>query len=205
MNDLNRMFVEKFKSFDLQQHQNRRFFSQSFDLRQVSQSCFSIVSKKSYLIIENLFEIFVEKFTKNSSFQNQMNLSSRKFFSQRSRITIYFKFTVNQKSSINQNSKNSKTKNLNQHMFAKSIRIVFNKNFSEKSIDLSYKLSNVFCHMKSSKSNKFAEVVSFIFILLRLFSILLLAFAIVSIVSIARMNCINVYKQIISIIDRVIQ
>ena len=88
-------------------------------------------------------------------------------------------------------------------MFAKSIRIVFNKNLFEKLIDLSYKLPDVFCHLKFSNSNKTAKIVFFIFIFLRFFSTFLLVFAFVSIISAAKMNCINVYQQIISIIDRV--
>ena len=205
------MFAEKFKSFDSKQHQNRYRFSQSFDFRQSDRSC-STFSKKSYFIIENLFRIFNENlkrknllYNQKSLFENQMNVFFRNIFLNQMRIVFYFKFTVNQKSSINRNSKSSKSKNLNQHMFAKSIRIVFNENLFEKSIDLSCKLSNVFCHLKFSNSNKIAKVVFFIFILFRLFSILFLVFAIVSIMSIATMNCINVYEQVISIIDRVIQ
>ena len=53
-------------------------------------------------------------------------------------------FAINQKSSINQSSKNSKSKNVNQHMFAKSIRIVFSKNLFEKTIVSSYYLRNFF-------------------------------------------------------------
>ena len=60
MNDLSRMFIEKFKQFDLRLHQNRSYSSQSIDVRQ-SRFAFS---KKSYLIIENLFEMFDEKFRK---------------------------------------------------------------------------------------------------------------------------------------------
>ena len=201
MNDLSRMFHEKFKSFDLRQHHNRRFSSQNFDIRQ---SHFSSSSIKSHLTIENLFEMFDEKFKKKNLFQSQKNVSFQAFSNQM-RIIFYFQFTVNRKSSISQNSKSSKSKNLNQHMFAKSIRIVFNKDFSEKSIDLSYKLPVVFCHLKSSKSRTFAETSFFIFMLLRLFSIFLIVLAFVSIISAARLNCINVYEQVVSIIDRIIQ
>ena len=73
VNDLNRMFVENSKSFDLRQHHNRRFFSQNFDFRQLDRSC-SIFSKKFHFIIENLFEMFDEKFKKKSLFQNQNNV-----------------------------------------------------------------------------------------------------------------------------------
>ena len=107
-------------------------------------------------------------------------------------IIVYFKFTINQKSSIDQISKNSKSKISKQHMFAKSIRIVFSKILFEKSIKSLYKLFHVF-----------DEISFFIFILFRFFSIFFLVFAFVSIVFAARMNCINVYQQIISIIDRV--
>ena len=113
MNDFSRMFVEKFNSLDLQRHQNRRFSSQSFNSHQSSRSCFSI-STKSYFTIENLFEMFDEKIKKNNLFQSQKNVFSRKFFSKQSWITVYFKSTINQKSSISQNSKSSKSKNLKQ-------------------------------------------------------------------------------------------
>ena len=200
MNDLSRMFHEKSKSFDVQQHQNRCRSSQSFDLRQFSQSC-STSSKKSYLSIENLFEMFDAKFRRKSMFQNQKNVFSREFFSRQSRITVYFKSTVNQKSSISQNSESSKSKSLNQHMIAKFIRIAFSEDLFEKSIELSYKLFDVFCiNLKS-----FVETSFFFFILLCLLSIFLLVFAFVSIISAARMSCIDVYEQVISIIDRVIQ
>ena len=139
VNDLSRMFAEKSRSFDLQQHHNRRFSSQNFDVRQHRFAS----SKKSYLIIENLFEMFDEKFRKTDLFQSRNNVSFQTF-SKQSRITIYFKFAINQKSSINRNSKSSKSKNLNQHMFAKSIRIVFSENLFEKSIKLSYKMLDVF-------------------------------------------------------------
>ena len=65
------MFVEKLKSFDLRQHQNRRFFSQSFENRQFDRS------------------IFFYQF----------------------RIIVYFLFAINEKTSINQNLKNSNSKN----------------------------------------------------------------------------------------------
>ena len=68
VNDLNRVFVEKHKSFDLQQHQNRCRFSQNFDFRQFDRSCL-IFSKKFYFIIENLFEMFDEKFKKKFYFK----------------------------------------------------------------------------------------------------------------------------------------
>ena len=68
LNDLNRMFYEKSKSFDLRQHHNRRFFSQNFDFRQFSQSCFSI-SKKFYFIMYNLSRMFDEKFKKKIYFK----------------------------------------------------------------------------------------------------------------------------------------
>ena len=214
VNDLSRMFVEKSKSFDLQQHQNRCRFSQNFDFRQFDR--FSIFSKKFYLIMQNLFEMFNEKFKRKNLFQNQNNVFFQTFSNQM-QIIVYFQSTINQKSSIIQNSKNSKSKSLNQHMFAKWIRIVFSKNLFEKSINLSYKSTNVFCvknkslqildfsKSKHSKSRISAEIFFFIFIFFRFFSIFLFAFAIVSIVSIATKSCINVYEQIISIIDRVIQ
>ena len=205
VNDLSRMFVEKFRSFDLQQHQNHCRFSQNFDFRQLDRLC-SISSKKSYFIIENLFEMFDENlerksllYSQKSQLENSMNMFFRNIFSHQMRITFYFKFAVNQNAWISQNSKNSKSKSLNQHMFAKSIRTVFSKRLFENSINLSYKMSHVFCtNLKFS-----VEFFFFIFILFRLFSIFLLVFAFVSIVSVAKMNCISVYQQVISIIDRV--
>ena len=215
INDLHRMFVEKFTSFDSQQHQNRCRFSQNFDFRQFDRSCLTF-SKKFYFIIENLFEMFDEKFRKKNLFQNQNNVSSQTFSNQM-KIIFYFKFTINQKSSINQNSKSSKSKNLNQHMFAKSIRIVFSKNLFEKLINLSYKSANVFCvknrflqilnfyKSKFSKFRIFVKISFLIFVLFRFFSIFLFVFAFVSIVSVTKTNYINVYEQIVSIIDRVIR
>ena len=198
MNDLHHMFAEKSTSFDLQQHQNRCRSSQNFDFRQFDRSR-STSSKKSYLTIENLSEMFDEKFRRKSLFSDQNNVSFRKFFSEQSQMTIYFKFTIIQKSSISQNSKSSKSKNLNQHMFAKSIRVVFNQSLFEKSINLLYKMSNVFdINLKLS-----VEISFFIFILFRFFSTFLLAFAFVSIIFAAKMSCISVYHQVISIIDRV--
>ena len=64
IDDLIRIFREKFKFFDLSQHQERRFFSQNFDVCQSYQS----------------------------------------------RIIVYFLFAINQKTSINQNLKNSNSK-----------------------------------------------------------------------------------------------
>ena len=208
VNDLSRMFVEKFKSFDLRQHYNRHFFQQNFDVRQFR-------SIKFDLIIENLFEMFDRKFRKKNLFQNQNNV----FFqiSNQMQIIVYFEFTINQKSSISQNSKNSKSKSLNQHMFAKWIRTVFNKNLFEKSINLQYKSTIVFCvknkflqilnfsKSKFSKSRIFAKTSFLILVFLHFFSIFFFVFAFVSIISTAKMNCINVYEQIVSIINRVIQ
>ena len=137
MNDLSRMFDKKFKSFDLQQHQNRVLSSRNFDIRQFH-------SIKSHLIIENLFEMFNEKFKKKSLFQNQRNVFSREFFSKQSQIIVYFKSAINKKSSINQISKSSKIKSLKQLISAKSICIVFTNCF-EKSIISSYKMFDILC------------------------------------------------------------
>ena len=113
IDDLIRMFREKFKSFDLRQHQKRRFFSQNIDVRS--------------------------------------------FVTYQFRIILYFMFTINQKTSINQISKISKSKISKQYMFAKFIRIVFSKNFFEKSIILSYKKSNIFyISLQSKFSSKFS-------------------------------------------------
>ena len=190
MNDLSRMFDEKPKSFDLQQHQNCVLSSRCFDIRQSH-------SIKFYLTIENLFKMFDGKFRRKSLFQDQKNVSSSEFFSKQLRIIVYFKSAINQKSSINQNSKSSKSKSLNQHMSAKSIRIAFSKN-SEKLIVLSYKSTNIFCVTS-------AETSALILVLLHLLSVFLLALAFVSAFSTTKMDCINVYEQAVSIIDRAIQ
>ena len=55
---------------DLQQHYNRRFFSQSFDVRQFRFA----FSKRFHLIIENLFEMFDKKFRKTNLFQSRNNV-----------------------------------------------------------------------------------------------------------------------------------
>ena len=157
-NDLSRMFVKKSKSFNLRQHHNRRSFQQNFDIRQFR-------SIKLYLIIENLFEMFDEKFRKKNLFQNQNNVFFQAF-SDQMQIIVYFKFKINQKSSVSQISKNSKSKISKQHMFAKSIRTVFSKNLSKKSIKLLYKMLDVF------EIN--SKVFFFIFILFRFFSIFFL-------------------------------
>ena len=155
IDDLIRMFHEKFKSFDLRQHHNHFSFSQSIDAR--------------------------------SSVTYQF------------RIIAYFLSTINQKTSIDQDLKSSNSKSLNQHMPAKSIRIVFSEILSEKSIKLSYKLPDVFCINFKSQ----IETFFFIFIFFRLFSVFFLVFAFVSVMFAARMSCISVCQQVISIIDRV--
>ena len=194
------MFVEKSRSFDLQQQQNRCRFSQNFDFRQLDRSC-SISSKKSYFTIENLFEMFDENFRKKSllysqksQLEDQMNVFSRSISSNQMRIIFYFKSAANQKTSINETSKSSKSKTSRQHM---PIRTIFSKSLFEKSIKLSYKMFDVF-DINSKTS-------FFIFVFFRLFSIFLLALAFVSAISAAKIDCINVYRQVVSIIDRVIQ
>ena len=133
------MFHEKFKSFDLRQHHNRRSFSQRFDIRQFH---FLFLSIKFHFIIETLFEMFVEKFKKKNLFQSQKNLFSQASSNQM-KIIVYFKFAINKKSSINQISTSSKMKSLKRFISAKSIRIAFINCF-EKSIILSYKMFDIF-------------------------------------------------------------
>ena len=112
--------------------------------------------QKSYLIIEDLFEMFVEKFTKS----NLLHIKKRVFFSivfsfRQISITFYFRFAaINQSKSISQNSKISNSKNFQQHTLAKSNRVkftffIFNK-WSEKSIVLSYKTS-IFSRLRISE------------------------------------------------------
>ena len=181
VDDLSRMFAEKPRSFGLQQHHNRRSSSQSFDVRQHRFA----FAEKSYLTIENLFEMFGGKSRRTDLFQGRNNVPSQAS-SKQSRITIYFKPAVNQKPSISQNSKSSKSKSLNQHMPAKSIRTVSSESLPEKSAKLPYKMLDVS-----------GETPSFISILLRLFPAFLLALAFVSAISAARMSCISAYQQAI--------
>ena len=106
IDDLNRMFVENFKSFDLRQHHNRRFFSQSFDFCQFDRSC-SIFSKKFHLIIENLFEMFDEKFKKKIYFKIK--------------TTCFFKhFQIKCKSSFISNLQSIKSRRLIKILLKKS-------------------------------------------------------------------------------------
>ena len=101
---------------------------------------------KFYFIIQNLFEMFVEK----SKRTNLLHIKKRESFSKFSRqikITVYFKFVINQKKSISQNSKISNSKIFYQFMFAKMIRIkflFFRKTTSKKSIVLLYKMFFIF-------------------------------------------------------------
>ena len=122
IDDLRRMFAEKFKSFDLPQHQNRRFSSQSLDTR--------------------------------SSISYQF------------RIIFYFSSAINQKASINQSLKSSKSKNFQQYMFAKSLSFYRLTVLFEKSTFSSYKKSDIFYISLQSKfstrfSTKFLSKFSF--------------------------------------------
>ena len=64
-------------------------------------------------------------------------------------FTLCSKFAVNQNASINKNSKTSNSRSLKQYTFAKSISLCFC--LLEKSIDFSYKYSNVFCSRSRSR------------------------------------------------------
>ena len=72
LNDLNCMFVEKFKSFDLRQHYNCRFFQQNFDIRQFR-------SIKFHFIVKHLFEMFDKKFKKKFFFKSKQRIFSNIF------------------------------------------------------------------------------------------------------------------------------
>ena len=162
IDDLNRMFVKKLKSFDLRYHQNRHAFSQDFDIRSSRQT--------------------------RSCYQ--------------SRITVYFMLAVNQKISINQISKSSKSKTSKQYMFAKFIRIAFNKSFFEKSILLSYKMSDIFYInlMIKKKFQNFICLQEFLFVIFNFFRqslIFFIVFAFVSILSVSTIVWIHIYAQVI--------
>ena len=99
--------------------------------------------QKLYLIIDDLFRMFAERFKRTNLLRIndriKKNKSSSKFFNQ-IKITFYFRFAVNQHRSISQNSKISNSRSFHQLMNAKTIRTIFNKWF-EKSIISSYKIS----------------------------------------------------------------
>ena len=80
--------------------------------------------QKLYFIIDDLFEMFVEKRTKS----DLLHIKKIEFFSKKFRqfkITFYFRFAINQNKIINQNSKTSNSKNFRQFMFAKMNRVKF--------------------------------------------------------------------------------
>ena len=115
--------------------------------------------QKFYFIIDDLICMFREKFKSIDLRQYQKNFvfsqnddvrSFRQLY--QSRIIAYFLFAINKKTSINQNLKNSNSKNFQQFMFAKSFsfcRFVFV--LSKKSIILLYKKLNIFYISLQSK------------------------------------------------------
>ena len=106
--------------------------------------------QKLYLTIDDLIRMFREKSRSFDLRQHQKNFAfsqsddTRSFVTYQSRIIVYFLPTTNQKTSISQISKSSKSKISKQYMFAKSTRTAFNNDFFEKSIISSYKKSNIF-------------------------------------------------------------
>ena len=95
--------------------------------------------------------MFAEKFKRT----DLLHIKKIEFFSKifkQIQIIFYFRFAVNQKASISQNSKTSKSKSFRQFMFAKSIRIKFIsieflfliEIMSKKSIVSSYKMHFIF-------------------------------------------------------------
>ena len=102
--------------------------------------------QKFYFTIHDLFRMFAEKFKRTNFLHIRYFIKKNKSFSKlfnQIKIIAYYKFAINQNKSIIQNSKNSNSKSFRQRMFAKTIRIIFNKWF-EKSINLSYKSSIFF-------------------------------------------------------------
>ena len=214
VDDLRRTFAGKHRPFGLQQHQNRCRSPQGFGLRQPGRPCLT-PSKKPYLTIENLSEMFDGKSRRKGLFQGQNNVSSQASSSQM-KITSYFKPTTNQKPSVNQNSKSSKPKRLDQHMPAESIRIA-SRSLPEKLANLPYKSADVSCVRNrplqasdsyksgSSKPRTPVETPSLILVLLRLLPAFLLALAFVSAISATKTGCINAYGQAVSAIGRAIR
>ena len=114
--------------------------------------------QKFYFIIDDLIRMFREKSKSFDLSQHQKRRSSSRSFDifYQSRIIVYFLFAVNQKTSINQNLKNSNSKNFKQHTFAKSISLC-RFALSEKSIFSSYKKSDIFyISLQSRFSSKFS-------------------------------------------------
>ena len=115
--------------------------------------------QKFYFIIDDLIRRFHEKsksfdlhshrkcFVSSQRFDIRSFSQSRSFY--QSRITFYFMFAVNQKTSISQISKSSNSKSFQQHTFAKSIRFV--SALSKNSIFSLYKKSNIFYISLQSK------------------------------------------------------
>ena len=101
----------------------------------ISSSIFSRNSaskhQKFYLIIDDLFKMFVEKFKKTNFLHTKYHIKKIEFFlkiSHQFKITFYFRFAVNQNKSISQNSKTSNSKSFQQYTFAKSNRVKFTLN-----------------------------------------------------------------------------
>ena len=129
-----------------------KFLSKTLKIASVARSFISFQTsfrkhfQKFYLIIDDLYEIFVEKSKRMSLLHIKRDSFISKIFYQ-VKITFYLKFAINQNKSITQNSKISNSKNFHQFMFAKSIRFKFLLSIeitSEKSKNLSYKMFFIF-------------------------------------------------------------
>ena len=133
--------------------------------------------QKSYFTIDDLIRMFREKpksfdlrqyqkgFASSQLFDTRSSRQSRFFFMHQSRIIFYFMSAANQKASISQSLKSSKSKNFQQHTLAKSIRTAFIFAFdsafvlSEKSMLSPYKLQDIFCtNWRSRFSLRFSFV-----------------------------------------------
>ena len=125
---------------------------------------------KFHFTIHDFHRMFVEKSKSFDLFQHQkhrffsQSFESRQFDRSNTfyqfRIIIYFLSVINQKTSINQNLKNSNSKNFQQYTFAKSLslyRFVLLIYLSEKSIFSLYKKSSFFyISLQSKFSTRFS-------------------------------------------------
>ena len=121
-------------------------------------------SQKLHLTIDDLIRMFVEKSKSVDLSQHQNHRSFSRSFDVRqswssstyqSRIIAYFLSAVNQKTSITQSLKSSKSKSFQQRTSAKSISRCRSA-LSEKSIFSSYKMTDIFYINRRSWQSKFS-------------------------------------------------
>ena len=102
IHDFHRMFVEKSRSFDLRQHQNRRFSSQSFESRQSDRSSFFYQSR--------IIAYFLSAINQKTSINQNLKSSNSKNF-QQSTFAKSFSFCHRSASALSEKSIFSSYKN----------------------------------------------------------------------------------------------